>query len=187
VENGDIDSAWSAWIGEVSLEAATAADVGLLSNLLELYIHDLSAVFPRIELGEDGRFGYARLPLYFSEPERRFAFVIRSGARVVGFALATRGRSPLSDDPELLDVAEFFVLRRYRRSGVARRAAVLLWQRIPGAWTVRVYEGNPGALPFWSAVIHEFTAGTAQQTQHPGDPHPWRVFSFSSARREGTG
>src|SRR4051812_22354234 len=95
---------------EVVLDVATPADATLLSNLLELYIHDLSAAFPNVELGADGRFGYAKLPLYWSEPERRFPFLIRCGSCVAGFALVTRG-SPASDDPNVFDVAEFFILR----------------------------------------------------------------------------
>src|SRR6266403_2441861 len=106
---------------EIILEAATLADSPLLSNLLELYIHDLSEAFPSIELKPDGRFGYDKLALYWSEPDRRFPFLIRCDARVVGFALATRG-SPATDDPNVFDVAEFFVIRRYRRSGVGQRA-----------------------------------------------------------------
>jgi predicted acetyltransferase len=164
---------------EISLDVATSADATLLSNLLELYIHDLSEVFPSVEPGSDGRFGYSKLALYWSEPERRFPFIIRCAARVVGFALATRG-SPATDDPEVFDVAEFFVIRRYRRSGVGRRAAVLLWNRLPGQWIVRVSEGNPGALPFWAGVIAEFTSGAATESKHPGNPHAWRVFSFVS-------
>ena len=38
----------------VALEPATPSDAARLANLLELYIHDLSEVFP-IELGTDGR------------------------------------------------------------------------------------------------------------------------------------
>jgi len=164
---------------DVVLDAATPTDAGLLSNLLELYSHDLSVAFPSIEIGPDGRFGYTNLPLYWSEPERRFPFLIRCDARVAGFALATRG-SPASDDPDVFDVAEFFVLRRYRRSGVGRRAAILLWNRLRGRWIVRVSEGNPGAIPFWSRVIADFTNGAATELKRPGDPHPWRVFSFES-------
>jgi predicted acetyltransferase len=164
---------------EIALDIATLADATLLSNLLELYVHDLSAAFPSIELGADGRFGYRGLELYWSEPERRFPFLIRCDGRVAGFALATRG-SPASEDPDVFDVAEFFVLRRYRRSGVGRRAAVLLWNRLPGRWIVRVSEGNPGALPFWAGVIAEFTSGAATETRRLGDPHAWRVFSFAS-------
>src|SRR3954451_14348288 len=120
----------------VTLEAATQADLPLLSNLLELYIHDLSAAFPHVELGPDGRFGYPPLERYQAEPGRRFSFLIRCGGRVAGFALVTRG-SPATDDPEVFDVAEFFVIRSHRRSGVGRRAAILLLDRLPGRWIVR--------------------------------------------------
>src|SRR3954468_13353929 len=122
---------------EVVLDVATPADATLLSNLLELYIHDLSAAFPNVELGADGRFGYGKLPLYWSEPERRFPFLIRCGARIAGFVLATRG-SPASEDPDVFDGPEFFVMRRHRRSGVGRQAAFLLWNRLAGRWIVRV-------------------------------------------------
>src|SRR5262249_24639889 len=163
---------------DVSVDAARSDDAALLANLLELYTHDLSEVFP-VELGADGRFGYERLPLYWSEPERRFPFLIRRGGRPVGFVLVTRG-SPASDDPRGFDVAEFFVIRRHRRSGVARRAAFLLWDGCPGRWVVRVSEGNIGALPFWTRIITEYAGGRATVSTRAGAPHRWRVFSFNS-------
>jgi predicted acetyltransferase len=83
----------------------------------------------------------------------------------------------------VFDVEEFFVLRRHRRSGVGRRAAMLLWNRLPGRWIVRVSEGNRGAVPFWTRVIGEYTGGAATESTRPGDPHPWRVFSFESVSR----
>jgi predicted acetyltransferase len=164
---------------DVTLVPAVAADAGLLANLLELYVHDLSEVFA-IAPGEDGRFGYAKLPQYFAEPERRFAFLIRCDGRIAGFAFVTVG-SPMSDDPDVQDIAEFFVLRGYRRLGVGRRAAQLLWQRLPGAWVVRVSEGNRGGVQFWEDVIRAHTRGSYVATQRPGAPHPWRVFTFATA------
>ena len=164
---------------DVVLDQATSADAGLLANLLELYIHDISEAFPQVELGPDGRFGYSKLPLYWSEPEVRFPFLIKSDGRVAGFAFPTRG-SPATDDPNVFDIAEFFVLRRYRRAGVGRQGAALLWNRLPGRWIVRVSEGNPGAIPFWAGVIAEFANGTATQFTKPGKPHAWRVFSFEA-------
>ena len=152
----------------------------MLSGLLGLYLHDLSEIFP-IEVGADGRFRYDKLPLYWSEPEKRFAFLIRSGGRPAGFALATRG-SPASDDPEHLDVAEFFVLRGHRRSGVGRRAAFLLWNRLPGEWVVRVSEANRAGLPFWHSTVQEYTRNAFSESQRPGNPHGWRVFSFTAAK-----
>ena len=40
-----------------------------MANLLELYAHDFSE-FHNVEIGEDGKFGYQALPLYWSEPDR---------------------------------------------------------------------------------------------------------------------
>ncbi|HEY4212802.1 MAG TPA: hypothetical protein VGM84_15070 [Steroidobacteraceae bacterium] len=165
--------------GEVVLEPATARDATVLSNLLELYSHDLSDVFA-LEPGADGRFGYEKLPLYWSQPESRFPFLIRAGAQLAGFALVTRG-SPASEDPNDFDIAEFFVLRRHRRCRVGRRAAFLLYNRFAARWIVRVSEGNQKGLQFWANVIAEYTSGTAVERTRPGSPHAWRVFSFNSA------
>jgi predicted acetyltransferase len=167
-------------VQEVTLELATPEEAPLLANLLELYVHDVSDVFTQVELGADGRFGYAKLPLYFSEPERRSAFVIREGGRIAGFVLATLG-SPAATEPDVRDVAEFFVLKRYRGARVGEAAASELWRRLPGKWTVRVSERNTGALAFWSRTVAKFTRGAAREQTLPGEPHTWRIFSFESA------
>ncbi len=161
----------------VTLVRATRADSSVLENLLELYLHDMSEAFP-IELGANGRFEYQRLEQYWAEPDARFAFLIRCDGGLVGFALVTRG-SPVAEDPEVLDVAEFFVIRRFRRAGVGARAAHLLWQALPGAWTVRASEGVVGAVPFWARAVAGFSACATEST-HAGSLHAWRVFSFRS-------
>ena len=165
------------------LVAATQADHALLSNLLELYIHDLSAVFPQVQLGVDGRFGYPKLPLYWSEPEKRVAYLIEQDATLAGFILVTRG-SPVSSDPDVHDIAEFFVLRRYRGSGVGQRAAFLLWRERPGKWTVRAAEANPDAVAFWGRVVAAFTHGRAQRWQRTEGTSAWQVFELESAMGE---
>lgn len=164
----------------VTLARATERDAPLLANLLELYVHDLSSIFD-VEIGADGRFGYDKLPLYWKEPDRRWAHRIEHGGRVVGFALVVRG-STASDDPDVLDVAEFFVLRRHRRSGVGRAAAFGLWNAMPGRWTVRVSERNQAALAFWRETIAAYApAAFVEETRArlPG----WRVFAFASRPR----
>jgi predicted acetyltransferase len=162
--------------GVVTLEAATRAQRPILENLLELYVHDLSEAFD-IEVGRDGRFGYDRLPLYWQEPERRFPFLIRDGSAWAGLALVTRG-SPVTDDSSDLDVAEFFVLRRHRRSGVGRRAAFLLFDRIPGRWIVRVADRNHRGLPFWNEVVPAYTRGEFSRPKIAAEAQGWTVFTF---------
>lgn len=171
---------------DVALRVATVHDASLLANLLELYIHDMSEVFPNVELGTDGRFGYEKLPLYWSEPDRRFPFLIKRAAGVVGFVLVTRG-SPVTDDPDVFDIVEFFVLRGHRRSGIGRQTAFLLWDRLPGKWIVRVSKENLNALSFWSGIISEYTNGTATELRHPGFENAWRVFTFNSTSKSSTG
>ena len=163
-----------------TLDPATPEEAPVLSDLLELHQFELRTIFA-LARGPDGRFGYARLPRYWSEPETHFPFLIRVGERVAGFALATRG-SPASDDPDVLDVAEFYVRTSERRAGVARRAAGLLWDRLPGRWAVRVAEGNAAGLAFWDAVVRDYTRGAFVVGSHAGRTQPFRVFSFATAR-----
>ena len=101
---------------------------------------------------------------------------------VVGFALARRG-SEATDDPNVFEVAEFFVIRRYRRASVGQCAAASLWNSLPVRWFIRVSEGNPGALAFWAYVVAKFTGGAATESKRPGNPHAWRVFSFVTGRQ----
>jgi len=75
----------------VSLQRATPDMAPMLGNLLELYVHDLSEIFP-VELGPDGRFGYEKLPLYWAEPVVRHAFVIKQGGDVAGLRSRHAGR-----------------------------------------------------------------------------------------------
>jgi len=163
----------------VTLELATERDATLLANLLEFYIHDLSDVFP-VELGVEGRFGYGSLPLYWSQPDTHFAFLFRLNSRIAGFALVTRG-SPATADSQEFDLAEFFVLRSYRRSGIGRIAASLLFDYLPGHWVVRVSEANSAAVPFWESTISRYTRGAATKTLRPGKHHLFQVHSFRSA------
>lgn len=159
------------------VEATNLAGQVVLGNLLQLYIHDLSEAFPWVELGHDGRFGYPELASYWAEPARRFAFLIKQADKVAGFALVTRG-SPATEEPDVYDIAEFFVLRSFRRAGVGRRAALLLWKELTGAWTVRCSEANPSALTFWSRLITELTRGAATVSARPGKTSQFRVFRF---------
>jgi predicted acetyltransferase len=154
----------------------------VLSNLMELYSHDLSAAFS-LELRADGRYGYERLPLYWSEPDRRFPFLVRCDRLLAGFALVTRG-SPLSDDPNVFDVAEFFVVRRYRRRGIGRQAAVVLWNRFAARWTVRVSEENRQGCEFWASVVTEYTNGEFLEARRSVGQRAWRVFELDSAPKD---
>jgi predicted acetyltransferase len=159
----------------ITLRRATQADGTLLGNLLELYIHDLSDLFA-LKPGPDGRFGYAKLPLYWSEPTRRVAYVIQCGAEVVGFALVTLG-SPAGTAQDW-DMAEFFILRAYRRAGLASRAAMMILESTPGNWIIRVSERNAAALKFWEKIVKSHARDGYGCREHRGESHLFKVFEF---------
>ncbi|MES1186409.1 MAG: GNAT family N-acetyltransferase [Myxococcales bacterium] len=161
------------------LRNVEANDGELLANLLELYIHDLSPFFPQVRIGENGRFGYPRLPSYLDGGSDRFARIIEVDGRPAGFVLAQRG-SPVSEDPAVLDIAEFFVLRSCRGQGVGRRAAHALWEQRPGTWTIRVSPRNPAALGFWETAVASFLKRPVAPRQHSVSGQPWSVFWLES-------
>lgn len=164
---------------QVELVPAAPEQESILANLLELYAHDFSE-FHNVELGPDGRFGYAPLPLYWSEPARQ-AFFIRVDGRLAGFALVKQG-SDVSGDKNAWDVAEFFIVRAYRRQGVGIQAAHEVWRRFPGRWEVRVMQANAAALSFWQRAITGFNGEAIKPVQINKDDQLWWVFGFDTLR-----
>ncbi|MFO0759373.1 MAG: hypothetical protein U0359_22965 [Byssovorax sp.] len=146
---------------DIRVDAATTADSDILQNLAELYVHDFSAIMP-IELGPRGRYDHD----FFSacDGKTRTAYLVRVGGFLAGFAIVARG-SRLRDDAEVWDMAEFFVVRRWRRHGVGTRAAAVLFARHPGQWEVRERTGNEGARAFWREAIGAFTGGRFREEE----------------------
>ena len=111
-----------------------------LQNLMQLYLHDFSE-FDDEDVDDRGLFEYTYLDLYWLE-ERRFPFVISSEGKLAGFALISRGTFHLQRNTfveELVNMSEFFVMRKYRRRGVGRIAAHDCF--------MRKYRTNRGADP----------------------------------------
>src|SRR5262245_60639156 len=161
----------------IHILAAQASAKPLVANLLELYLHDFSEFVPST-IGEDGRFGYPYLAAYWQERER-FPFLIKVDTALAGFALIRQG-SLLSGVPDVMDIAEFFVLRGWRRRGIGQTAAHALFGRFPGRWEVRVLEANVGALPFWEQTIAAYTQYHFQRMSWVHEGTCWQVFRFES-------
>lgn len=157
---------------------ATPDQQPILANLLELYAHDFSE-FRSMDLGEDGRFGYKYLPLYWQDPHRH-PFLVRLGEKLAGFVLVKQG-SEVSGDEGVWDMTEFFVVRAYRRRGIGTEIAHQVWRRFPGHWEVRVMEANHSAQKFWERAVALFTGAPASSARVRKDGKVWDVFSFESS------
>ena len=149
----------------------------VLANLLELYCHDFSEMI-ELNLGKDGRFGYPNLPLYWTDPNRVPLLVTVDG-NLAGFVLLCRG-SVISGDPQVWDVAEFFIVRGCRRCGTGTAVAHKVWRMFPGRWEVRVMKSNHAALEFWKRAVSAFTGNAAQPALVEKAGKKYHVFSFIS-------
>ncbi len=151
----------------------------ILANLLELYAHDFSE-FIDLKLGADGCFGYKHLPLYWKE-SNRYPFLIMVNGHLAGFVFVRRG-SAITNDTDVWDMAEFFIVRGYRRVGIGTKVANEVWEKFPGRWEVRVRERNQKAMKFWARAISEFLGEELDSVPFDKNDEDWQVFSFESKR-----
>ena len=128
---------------DVEVIEAALADKPVLRNLLELYQHDFSA-FDDGDVDAHGLYNYRYLDDYWTETDRH-PLLFRVDGRWAGFALVRTGAPH--------DMAEFFVMRKYRRRGVGTVLAREVFARFPGEWQVRQMASNPSATAFWIRAI----------------------------------
>ncbi|MEP7052984.1 MAG: GNAT family N-acetyltransferase [Pseudomonadota bacterium] len=162
---------------ELTLAPRTAGP--LLENLFQYYAYDFSESIG-LDVGDDGMFAPRSLEPYWQDPFRH-PFLARVAGQHAGFALVHQ-RSYLTADPAVCDIAEFFVLRKYRRRGVGAALARQVFELFKGRWEVRQLASNGAATQFWRAVIAGYTDGRFVETTW--DNERWRgpVQEFDNSR-----
>lgn len=150
----------------IEIDPATPAEMPVLHNLMELYLYDFSE-FDGADPGADGLYGYPYLDLYWTEQDRH-PFLIRRNGKLAGFVLVTR-YNYMTGEPDCWVIAEFFVLRKYRSSGIGEYAAQQIFDRFPGDWQVGQIAENGSATIFWRKVIQRYTGGKFQEVFLDGE------------------
>ena len=139
--------------GSVSVADAERGQAPVIQNLMQLYTHDFSEFWSgtaRGDLNAQGLFDAYPLDEYWSQA-RWAAMLIRCDRALAGFCLINdRTHSGLRAQRNL---AEFFILRKYRGRGVGRRAVESIFSRHPGSWEVAVARKNVPAREFWRKTI----------------------------------
>ncbi len=167
---------------EITITPAAAAQKPVLWRLLQLYLHDFSE-FSGADDGhglirEDGTFTYDHFDDFWTGDAKRRAFLFHCGDAPAGFALVNDW--PASGEPVDRAVAEFFIARKYRRTGLGRRVALSLVHMYPGTWEVAVAGYNTPAIAFWNSILTPNTVGELRCFE--GDGKRWwgPIFRFSS-------
>jgi predicted acetyltransferase len=167
---------------KLDVDVASAQERPILGQMLQLYMYDFSEFAaidsPHGELEPDGGFVYPYLASYWEE-EDRVPLLTRANGRLAGFALLNRwSRLDLPTDHAM---AEFFILRKYRRAGIGTAAAREIITRFPGVWEIAVADYNRPALAFWRSALSGVEMA-CQLQEHAGDGRRWTgpVFRFTT-------
>jgi predicted acetyltransferase len=159
-------------VTSVTVVEAPVTQRRVLDRLLQLYKHDFSEFAligsPYGEVDDEGYFAYPGLESYWQE-NGLIPLLIRADDHLAGFVLVNKWSAlglPLDHV-----VAEFFVMRKYRRARVGTRAALTVFHRYPGQWEVPVASYNLPAQAFWRRVAEELAQ--VQVEEIVGDGRRW--------------
>ena len=145
----------------IQVKEASIEQKPVFERLYQLYLYDFSE-FEGSDVNRDGLFEYKYLDYYWTEPDR-FPFLIYVDDKIAGFVFVN-SHSYLHEQGESKVIAEFFVMRKYRKQGIGKTVAFRIFDRFPGKWEVQQTTTNVAAQRFWRSVIDEYTSGNFTET-----------------------
>ena len=167
---------------QVVLQPVARGEATVLNNLFELYAHDFSEFVP-LDIKPSGRFGVTVGDRWWGRDDH-FPFFIYCNGKLCGFALARKGSRVTTGagagGDDVMDVAEFFVVRGARGNGVGAGAAHALFAAFPGRWEIRVRHANAPAVRFWSRALAGWQGRPVTGSPHSSEGVDWEVFRVES-------
>lgn len=125
----------------------------VIQNLMQFYIYDFTEYLGH-DVEADGLFkAYADLDEYWIEGTGKYPYMIKRDGKLAGFILVNE----ITTDKKYFSIAEFFIMRKYRRSGIGKPAAKQIFDLHKGDWQVHQREINLPAWKFWINVMREYT------------------------------
>ena len=167
---------------DIELERVRKEDREILANLLEKHLYEFSQ-WDLKEVNPLGLYGYQYLDYYFTE-ENRWAYFIKVEGQLAGFVMVIT--LPEVHDRETdYQMAEFFVLHKYRRKGLGYEAFRRVTDTHRGKWQLKLHPGNIPSVHFWEKSISRLTEGDYELVKaYPGteyeDGTPGDVYFFES-------
>lgn len=148
----------------------------IIANLFHYYIYDMSEY---TGWNPDSTGSYA---VNFSEIgfdgywlcDDHFPFLIQCDDEYAGFVMLRK----YPEDSTVMDIGQFFVLKKYKGKGIGRIAFKLAVSAFPGKWQTRVLVHNTGALVFWKNVIGELVGKEFTSTREPYGQHQMHFIRY---------
>jgi len=160
---------------DLKLISASREYQNVIRNLMQFYIYDFSE-FAGHDVEEDGLFAaYPFLEEYWKEEDHKFPYIVKKGEKYAGFVLV---RFIESEKRNYFSIAEFFILKKYRREGIGKSIAEQIFNLHKGQWEVYQKESNKPAQLFWNKIIDEYTKGQFKERFENGR----RIQDFETVR-----
>ncbi|MFH1514535.1 MAG: GNAT family N-acetyltransferase [bacterium] len=141
---------------QIKIRKAPIEQKPVLEKLMQLYLHDFSE-YDKNDVNPDGLYEYKYLDSYWTENDRH-PFLIYHENQFAGFVLVN-SHVILEENKGAKSIAEFFILRKYRRKGIGSSAASSVFDMFPGKWEVALEKENKPSHEFWRKVISDYTEG----------------------------
>ncbi|WP_314383514.1 GNAT family N-acetyltransferase [Pseudomonas brenneri] len=122
----------------------------LIRNLYQFYAYE-SSDWEQEDVEADGRFYIheEHLSRYWQDPQWSANLLLVDGY-IAGFLLIER--SELAGI-NALELADLFILKRYRRKGIGRAMATQVLTSGEADWLVRFYDQDEASQAFWRSVL----------------------------------
>lgn len=132
---------------KIQLVPTTIENHPTIQNMGRFYVYDMSEYLGSEqgwEMPEDGLYECIDFKKYWDE-KGSYPFLVRYENEIAGFAIIDKKGSDSTID---FNMAQFFILRKFKNKGIARHVAHLCFDKFPGVWEVMVIPGNEGAYRF---------------------------------------
>lgn len=166
----------------VELVAVKETEKSVLRQLMELYAYDFSE-YDNADVNEHGFYGYTYFDHYWTDASRH-PFFIKVDNQLAGFILLNE-YCYVVQEPGTKSIAEFFVMRKYRRQGVGKAAAIQIFDCFPGKWEVIQHGANEPSKRFWEGIIHAYTKGNYRQEKAVTEDWEGQALIFDNSELNG--
>ena len=133
----------------ITLKRIDEENIGLLKNLLQLYLHDVSLYFPINLNSKTCKYEYDDLTKYIDN-SNNFAYFFMNKDEIVGFTL-------INNDVHTMIVQEMFILNNYKNKGFGEEAITKVFDEFKGKWIIKSLPCSSKSENFWKKTIERYT------------------------------
>lgn len=128
----------------------------IIFNLMQLYTYELSFFedeTTKFALQDNGLYVVSKYTELYWKEDKRHPYVLKCDGEIAGFVLERLNEEGMNE------IAEFFVLNKYRKLGAGTFMANEMFKRFKGKWEIRTLLKNKRAQEFWRKVVRDASNG----------------------------